>query len=366
LAVDGLESLEKAIDEVQTEIAKVKTDDVSLARYLGGVRLQFIAISQVKEKVASISRAWEDLRDQTHQQERDSLNSALKFFETETVSPMSIQERAVYIERLDQWLGERLDQIYRHLLDCKAAARDAKFEMQSAIKQQTSELRRLLDGLRAFQAKRQPQDTPLVFINSYPLEASSVPRGCEEPAFLEVTRPMPPDPGLGLGPFRWISSWLVSTKSLALVLITGMLGFGLLGATISSFLRRDVNFASVDPVPGELGGVVIRGLSAAVIVFLAVKGGLAAYAVGETEPNAYVLFFTCLLGAAFSDRVWKWAQAKLEDQLPEEGLRKEKGSAYPKDAGEKAAENKGAGPHEGQPSQETLTKETGVKAKDTG
>lgn len=345
LTVDGIDSLEKVIEEVLTEIDKAKPD-VSVPRYLLSYSPSQL-MPGVKEIVATRGRAWDDLRSQAHQQERDSLNNSLKYFETETVSPMSIQERAVYIERLDQWLAGRLDRIYGSLRDCKVATLELKFQMQNAVQKQITELRRLLDWLRSFQTKRQTVTTATVEAwpmfggpESYPSEILSTQR-CEGAFLDEVTRPTPPDPGLGLGPFRWISSWLVSTKSLALVLITGMLGFGLLGATISSFLRPDVKFMSAEPVPGELGGVVIRGLSAAVIVFLAVKGGLAAYAVGETEPNAYVLFFTCLLGAAFSERVWKWAQKKLEDQLIADASAKEKMNAEKKNA-----EKKGTGENE--------------------
>jgi len=47
------------------------------------------------------------------------------------------------------------------------------------------------------------------------------------------------------------------------------------------------------------------------VVFLAVKGGLAIFASGEGELNAYVLFFTCLVGAVFSEDVWGCARDKL-------------------------------------------------------
>jgi hypothetical protein len=48
-------------------------------------------------------------------------------------------------------------------------------------------------------------------------------------------------------------------------------------------------------------------------------GGLAVFSVNDNpRPNAYVLLFTCLAGAVFSDTVWKWAEAKLKSQLPDE------------------------------------------------
>ena len=68
----------------------------------------------------------------------------------------------------------------------------------------------------------------------------------------------------------------------------------------------------------DLPGVMIRGRSAAVVVFLAVKGGLAVFTTGETEPNPYVLFFTVLVGAALTGQVWQWARNRLGTTLPDD------------------------------------------------
>jgi hypothetical protein len=111
-----------------------------------------------------------------------------------------------------------------------------------------------------------------------------------------------------------VAQWLLRTKSHALALITGMLGFGLLGAAIATFVRTPDNSAGSSPA-GDAATVMVRGLSAAIVVFLAVKGGLAIVATSEAEPNAYVLFFTCLVGAVFSEGVWKWAKTKLDGIL---------------------------------------------------
>ena len=60
---------------------------------------------------------------------------------------------------------------------------------------------------------------------------------------------------------------------------------------------------------------MIRGFSAAVVVFLAVEGGLAIFAADRPEPNPYVLLLTCLVAAVFSEDVWEWAHKNLRDQL---------------------------------------------------
>jgi hypothetical protein len=122
-----------------------------------------------------------------------------------------------------------------------------------------------------------------------------------------------------VGSFGVAISWLLRSESQPLVLIVGLLGFGLLGAACSTFVREvsrrsDGEGALVE----DLAGVVIRGVSAAVVVFLAVYGGLAIFGT-NAEPNPYVVLFTCLVGAVFSDTVWDWAQSRLQDSFAKQG-----------------------------------------------
>jgi hypothetical protein len=119
-----------------------------------------------------------------------------------------------------------------------------------------------------------------------------------------------------------LGSWLVSKESLPLTLILGLMGFGILGATISSLVRRSIGVAkatSDGAYVTDIVGDVSRGLSAAMLVFLAAYGGLAVFGAADAQPNAYVLLFVCLAGAAFSDEVWKWTQKKLSGWLADRG-----------------------------------------------
>lgn len=120
--------------------------------------------------------------------------------------------------------------------------------------------------------------------------------------------PEPPELGSNLGPFSNVASWLLKTETLPLAQIVGMLGFGLLGSAISSLVRRkSIKLNQGKPIVEDLGIFVIRGATAAVVVFLSVKGGLAIFTSGNGEPNPYVLLFTCLIGAVFSEDVWQRA-----------------------------------------------------------
>jgi hypothetical protein len=130
--------------------------------------------------------------------------------------------------------------------------------------------------------------------------------------------PSVPTPGDDLGIFKGIAQWLIKPSSMALVLIVGMLGFGLFGAVISTFVRETSNTEEYNKdavIIKDIPGVIIRGISAAIVIFLGVKGGLAIFSSGEGEPNPYALFFTCLVGAVYSEKIWEWAKEKLSSSL---------------------------------------------------
>jgi hypothetical protein len=125
--------------------------------------------------------------------------------------------------------------------------------------------------------------------------------------------PVRPELGARLGPFSGIALWLLKTETLSLVLIAGLFGFGLLGAAASTIIReRGTQNAPGTPLVRDLPSVIVRGLTAAIVVFLAVKGGLAIFGTGSPDPNPYVLMLTCLVAAVFSEPVWAGAQSYLE------------------------------------------------------
>lgn len=52
-------------------------------------------------------------------------------------------------------------------------------------------------------------------------------------------------------------------------------------------------------------------VSAAIVVFLAAYAGIAIVSQTSSDPNPYVVFVTCLVGAVFGDNVWLWAKDKF-------------------------------------------------------
>ncbi|MFL5343714.1 MAG: hypothetical protein ACJ8AT_02925 [Hyalangium sp.] len=122
--------------------------------------------------------------------------------------------------------------------------------------------------------------------------------------------------GEAIGPLMPIAGWLVQTESVQLALIIGMLGAGLLGSVVASFLRPQSARAQTER---QLAGVVVRGLTAAIVVFLAIQGGLSTVSVSAGGappcPNPHLLLLICFVAAVYSEQVWTAAQQRLAKQL---------------------------------------------------
>jgi hypothetical protein len=124
--------------------------------------------------------------------------------------------------------------------------------------------------------------------------------------------PVRPPFGASLGVIGEWAGWLLRAESLPVVIIVGLVGFSLLGATVSRVVRRQVNAPSTGFTLDDLLLVIAGGTTAAFVIFLAAYGGLAVLGGGTTtDPNPYVVFVTCLVGAVYSEDVWQWARQRV-------------------------------------------------------
>ena len=122
-----------------------------------------------------------------------------------------------------------------------------------------------------------------------------------------------------LGPFGAAAAWLLRTESPELALIIGLLGFGFFGALAASFIREFAGTPRNElPAIGFILPALIRGVGAAILVFLLAKGGTAILPTGDASPNAYAIFFACFVAAVFSKDVWSWACSRQRRQFAEE------------------------------------------------
>lgn len=111
--------------------------------------------------------------------------------------------------------------------------------------------------------------------------------------------------GSYLGVVGLSASWPLSTESMEVTLITGLIGFGLLGSLVAQFVksggREEFDMA-------RIATVVFSGFCAAIVVYVAAYGGLAIASLSGSDPNHYVAFGAFLVGAVYSAEIWERAK----------------------------------------------------------
>lgn len=137
--------------------------------------------------------------------------------------------------------------------------------------------------------------------------------------YTESAPPVRPNAGDKYGLFGFLAGWLINTEAIAFALIIGLLGFGLLGATGSTFIKEYQKKEKKELLIQDISGLMLKGVTAAFVVFLAVKGGISIFTNNSTEDvNAYAVFFACFVAAVYSDGVWEWAKNKFFGKLNEQ------------------------------------------------
>jgi hypothetical protein len=283
---------------------------------LGRVRSE---IDQVEREIRGVVTAAQRRRQELLSAQQDRISRALESYDRETSYQMAPAERVIYLRELSRWLSGSVSGALQESAAIRIYLDRIETEIHEWIVARQSDIEEQAGYLSAAPSA-DPMDgstmsltqfsfsRPVPSLSSLAIQLNAPLQGEREPR--------PPDPGSAWGPFGWIADWLLGTRSIALAQIAGMLGFGLIGATIGVFGRRDsANRTAARPY-GEVAAVVVQGLAATLVVFLAVKGGLAILSQNGSEPNSYVLFFLCLLGAIYSDDVWTWAQSRLRQALP--------------------------------------------------
>tara|TARA_R110000868_G_scaffold59941_4_gene183831 strand:+ start:5020 stop:6876 length:1857 start_codon:yes stop_codon:yes gene_type:complete len=160
-----------------------------------------------------------------------------------------------------------------------------------------------------------PIRVPFIYLSTYPYwnDYYFIPN-YEVPIFGEST--------LNLGFFGILANWLINTQSKEMILISGMLGFGLLGAGISSIIRDRNRSSNINPLfKDDVSSTLVGGVSASLVIFLSAKGGTEIISDGNIDLNMYTLLFLCLIGAVFSEAIWERAYLQMnknnQDNVPQ-------------------------------------------------
>jgi hypothetical protein len=130
-----------------------------------------------------------------------------------------------------------------------------------------------------------------------------------------------------LGLVDRVYPWLDQDRgSRPILMIMGLLGFGLLGAAIRAMGRTSNNLVEDLPKapgadhavtklnPTEFGKIIVQGAGAAMVVFLGFQAGALVFA-GKASDSPFPQLLFSFLGAVFAEEVWDWGDKALQAYL---------------------------------------------------
>jgi hypothetical protein len=253
--------------------------------------------------LSDLRKLWTTLITNYKAAQKDQVQIAAETFEIDNKDRRGVRERNQQYLSIDIWYRRLQTEMFERLNTCRAA-----IERYGSLSSSLADIVQILSATGTL-----PESGNGGLLSNLWTQKYRDINDALSQAYKSCTVSVPDDPvpareefGRYLGVFGFTAEWLLKTESLALVMITGLLGFGLLGAACSSFIRNVGSRSPGDPLVPNLAGVVIRGGSAAILVFLAVYGGLAVFAGSAANPNPYVVLFTCLAAAVFSEDAWAW------------------------------------------------------------
>lgn len=256
-----------------------------------------------------LKERWKDLHQFAFDQQDEALNIALQTYQISYLDKLGSKEQVRQFQETSDWYRSVMFQTREQLNECRRHIKQIEEILRGLYLADQSSQSRM-----SFEPELSPgYGTPLL-LQAFRGSGNS----CDIPRFGPV--PGRPELGTYLGSFGFLARWLIRTESMALCLVTGLIGFGLLGSACSTLVRERAKAAVTgDATSGlivqDVLGVAVRGCSAAMVVFLAVQGGLATFVQGNHEPSPYTTFLFCLVAAVFSEDVWDWAHQYLTDKF---------------------------------------------------
>lgn len=289
-----------------TEVVPADTFSKILANYKespaveqGQSQVQATLDLYAKNYAEDATAFWEDTRTSLLRQIDETKATAHQLIAKQNLVLTNARSKAGYIVDVKAWVERSRESIFGRATSCRAAVEELKQVFANTVDQ----MHRNAGNPQA--VIYSPLANHTDFFSNNRQYCVAFPGGLTAPEAASL-------PVLGAFSF---ATWLIKLGSISLTLVAGMLGFGLLGAAISSIIRDAKVRQAGEPLVKDLTSVAIRGMSATVVVYLAAKGGLAIIAGGAApEPNSYVLLLTCFVASVFGDDVWvstrKWFQGR--------------------------------------------------------
>lgn len=257
-------------------------------------------IDAVRSDSESLKQGWLALRDRAIRSHSMMTKSATDSFDTYIKTDLSVRERAEFQDDIIRWYRSSVPYLDEEL-------RNYRRYVEWTVRDWKSWANWVIEN---FNDLKQNQNAYLLSVGSIE-NLKDFNRGLGR---IEASSAPSPRESIGLGVFGFFANWLVENRSFSLALISGMIGFGLFGSVMA---RALIPYSP--NVEGQLDrdslDVLLVGSSASVIIFLASQGGLAIIGTGDIQPNAYILFLACFVGAAYGDQVWNTAKIRLAASL---------------------------------------------------
>jgi len=261
---------------------------------------------------------YQSLRDDFRSSQFTVMDLATETFDLSNRGRKGNRETQQHFLSIDLW--------YRQWWEQKASVLNACRVAVERVSSELSDLADMLDAMQRSAGASSRLDLTSIARNQGDTEGYAL-SACSTSDTTNYNIPRREDFGGYLGVFAIAAEWLLKTESLSLVLIAGLLGFGLLGAACSTFIRNVGKRSPGDPLVENLTGVILRGASAAIMIFLGVYGGLAVFAGPSVSPNPYVVLFTCFVAAVYSEDAWSWGSREFNSRLSGGGRQTKGGDA---------------------------------------
>lgn len=258
-------------------------------------------VKDVELRISNLESKWTSLKDRAIQRRKKALESAISAYKSYRDKNLSDRERQKFRDDLVNWYSNQVQNIDKQMS-----------YFLSGVHWEKAELRRW--AVEAGQSLKRGNLARAPYIEGdYDISE----------ALVDYSEPPSPRNPSNIGLFGISAQWLIDTRSYTIALLFGMIGFGLVGSAVSRSLSPLQKDSTIVSSRGTFD-VMLVGVSASIIIFLASQGGLAIFASGETQPNGYILFLAALLGAAYGDRVWEAARERFFEQLEVAGSKQDK------------------------------------------